>query len=80
MTSDQPPYTLTGKKREVVKGLMKKKYEMVELKRSNIFSKACNLSEWIYNFDTRNFFMFYGTVMVKFRVKPQLTTFQQLVL
>ena len=45
---------------------------MVELERSNIFSKVCNLIERICNFDTGNFFMFYRAMMDKFRVKTTI--------
>ena len=66
---------LDWQKREVIKALMMKRYEMVKLKRSNIFLKACNLSERIFNFNTENFFMFYGVVMEKLGVKPPFTAF-----
>ena len=59
-----------------MEAMMKKMYEMVELKRSNIFLKACNPSERIYNFDMGNLFMFYGAIMEKFGVKLLFTTFQ----
>ena len=71
---------LDWQKREVIKALMKKRYEMAELKRSNIFLKAYNLNEWICSFDTRNFLMSYGAVKEKFGVKLLFTAFQQLVL
>ena len=55
---------------------MKKMYEMVELKGSNIFLITCNLSERACSFERRNFFMFYGAIMEKHRVKLLLTTIQ----
>ena len=59
---------------------MKKRYKMTKLKGSNIFLKACNLSERVYSFNTANFFMLYGVVMEKVGVKPPFTVFQWSVL
>ena len=54
---------------------MKKRYETTKLKRSNIFIKACNLSERVCNFDTKNIFIFYGVMMEKLGVNRLFTTF-----
>ena len=59
-----------------MEGLMKKRYEMAELNRSNIFLKVCNSIEQISSFDTRNSFMFYRAMMEKFGVKLSFITFQ----
>ena len=59
-----------------MEALMKKRYEMVDLKGSNIFLKACNLSEWVCNFNTGNFFYVHEAMIEKFGVKPLFTMFQ----
>ena len=54
---------------------MKKSYEMIELKGRNIFLKACNLSENVYSLNIGNFFLFYGAMIEKLRVKSSFTVF-----